>query len=85
VSIRLALERPIPVVAITSARTRALSRFDAFRYALLSLFVTCRLAAISVLPSLLASFALKVCEAPTPPTRSKKLRHVALATISFAW
>ena len=76
VCIRLALDRAIPVEAITSSRIRPRSVLDAFAYAVRSLFVTCLLAAIGILPSTQASFALKLCEAPATPTRSKKLRHV---------
>ena len=48
---RAAVERPIPVVATTRSRMAPLSALDAVRYWLPSLFVTCRLAAISILPS----------------------------------
>ncbi len=66
VSIRRAVDRPIPVVDITSLRIRPRSVFDARAYAALSLFVTWRLAAIGILPS------------TRQASRSKKLRHRAL-------
>lgn len=70
VSIRRAVDRPIPVVAVTSSRIRPRSALDALRYALRSLFVTCRLVAIGILPSTSGK--------PHPEqgaTRSKNLRH----------
>ncbi|MFT0849139.1 hypothetical protein VR010_15495 [Actinomycetaceae bacterium L2_0104] len=87
-SIRRAVERPIPVVDITSSKILALSRFDARAYAVASLFVTCRLAAIGILPSTIrqacphtsGGYALKEPEAPAHPSRSKKLRHVDTLT-----
>ena len=51
VNIRRAVDRPIPVVATTRSKTLLLSAFDALRYWLRSLLVTCRLAAMSILPS----------------------------------
>ncbi len=51
VNIRRAVERPIPVVATTRSRILFLSALDAPRYPVRSLLVTCRLAAMSILPS----------------------------------
>ena len=51
VNARRAVERPIPVVATTRSKILPLSAFDALRYWTCSLLVTCRLAAISILPS----------------------------------
>jgi hypothetical protein len=47
VSIRRAVERPIPAVATTRSRIVLLSAFDALRYRVRSLLATCRLAAMS--------------------------------------
>ncbi len=51
VSIRRAVERPIPVVSTTRSKTWLLSAFVALRYWARNLLVTCRLAAMSILPS----------------------------------
>ena len=51
VNIRRAVERPIPVTATTRSKILVLSAFDALRYWMRSLLATCRLAAISILPS----------------------------------
>ncbi len=51
VNIRRAVDRPIPVVATTRSKISPLSAFGAPQYWVRSLLVTCRLAAMSILPS----------------------------------